>query len=129
MHRSNMKEAGIVITAGQVFHPPYVSKDPDKLPQYISEKSVTITVPDQDKYHDICRCTPQPVEVVEFLADAVHNAKAAWKQNLLKIVAKVRHCLKAVLLDQSSLSTLGVETMTKNVEASPKMFKNVEDWR
>ena len=96
-HRSNMKEAGIVITAGQVLHLPCVSKDPDKLPQYILQGSESIIVPEQGQYHHMCCRTHQPVEVVEYLADAVHNAKAAWKQNFLKIVAKVKHCLKAVL--------------------------------
>ena len=108
-HRSNMKEAGIVITAGQVFHPPYVSKDPDKLPQCILKGSKGITMPEQKKYHDFDRCTHQPFEAEKFLADAVHNAKAAWKQNFLKIVAKIRHCLKAVLLDHSRLSIVGVK--------------------
>ncbi len=96
-HRSSMKEVGIIITIGQVFHPLYVSKDPDKLPQYILKGSESIIVPEQGQYHHLCCRNRQPVEVVEFLADAVHNAKAAWKQNFLKIVAKVKHCLKAVL--------------------------------
>ena len=96
-HRSNMKEVGTIITTDHVFHPTYVSKDPDELPQYILEESKSITVLEQEKYHSFGCCTHKPVEVVEFLADAVHNAKATWKQNLLKIVAKVQHCLKAVL--------------------------------
>jgi len=96
-HRSSMKEVGIIITIGQVFHPLYVSKDPDKLPQYILKGSESIIVPEQGQYHHMCCRNRQPVEVVEFLADAVHNAKAAWKQNFLKIVAMIKHCLKAVL--------------------------------
>jgi len=94
-HRSNMKEVGI-ITTGQVLHPIYVSQDPDELSQYVLMGSKSISVPEQEKYHNFGCCTHQPVEVVENLADAVHNAKAAWKQNFLKIVAKVRQCLKAV---------------------------------
>ena len=43
-HRSNMKEVGIIITIGQVFHPPYVSKDPDKLPQYTLKGSESIVL-------------------------------------------------------------------------------------
>jgi hypothetical protein len=96
-HRSYMKEVGIIITTGQVFHPTYASQDPDKLPQYILKGSESIIVPEQGQNHHVCCRNHQPVEVVEFLADAVHNAKAAWKQNFLKIVAKVKHCLKAVL--------------------------------
>ena len=92
-----MKEVGTIITTGQVFHPTYVSKGPDKLPQYILEESNNITLLEQEKYHNFGCCTHKPVELVQFLADAVHNEKAAWKQNFLKIVAKVRHCLKAVL--------------------------------
>ena len=103
-HRGDMKEVGIIITTGQVFHPTYVSEDPDKLPQYILEESKSIIVLEQERYHNFGCCTHKPVEVVEFLADAVHNAKAAWKQNFLKIVAKVRHCLKAVLWITADLS-------------------------
>jgi len=61
------------------------------------KESKSITVLEQEKYHNFGCCTHKPVEVVEFLADAVHNAKAAWKQNFVKIVAKIKHCLKAVL--------------------------------
>ena len=96
-HRSNMKEVGTSITTGQVLHSPYVYTDPDKPPQYILKESKSITVLEQEKYHSFGCCTHQPVKVVDFLADAVHNAKTAWKQNFLKIVAKVKHCLKAVL--------------------------------
>ena len=96
-HRSNMKEVGTSITTGQVLHSPYVCTDPDKLPQYILKESKSITVLEQEKYHSFGCSTHQPVKVVDFLADAVHNAKTAWKQNFLKIVAKVKHCLKAVL--------------------------------
>ncbi len=96
-HRSNIKEVGVIITTGQVSHSPYLPTDLDELSQYILMGSKSVSVPEQEKYHNFACCTHKPVEVVEFLADAVHNAKAAWKQNFLKIVAKVNHCLKAVL--------------------------------
>jgi len=63
-HRSNMKEVGIIITIGQVFHSPYVSKDPDKLPQYILKGSESTILPEQGQYHHMCCRNHQPVEVV-----------------------------------------------------------------
>ena len=63
-HRSNMKAVGIIITIGQVFHPLYVSKDPDKLPEYILKGSESIIVPEQGQYHHMCCRNHQPVEVV-----------------------------------------------------------------
>ena len=63
-HRSNMKQVGIIITIGQVFHSPYVSKDPDKLPQYILKGSESTILPEQGQYHHMCCRNHQPVEVV-----------------------------------------------------------------
>ena len=96
-HKGNTKEAGLVITAGQILHSPCVPIDPDKLPQYILNESKRISVLEQEKYHNFSCCIHKPVELVQFLADAVHNEKAAWKQSFLKIVAKIKHCLKALL--------------------------------